>query len=593
MHRAKQNQKQNRFTPASSKLSSMAKRRAVYDEFDQVFDDTGHFGRYQWFLWTVISSVILLPGIHNNASVFLQRLPTQIQCADLNADNQTQVPSQFQEILKFNSQCGTNSSDYCQVRNLQSGLNQTCSNFTYYTDDFGTSARADFNLICEDQTLNTIATVLYFFGVLLGASLGGYLADNYGRKFATVLGIGIITLAGAVPYFVQNYTVYTVARFIVGVGVNASYVPAFTLLLEFIGPRKVTIPGIWCHGFFAAGACLLAVFAYFFRTWQRLQLVSTLFGLPIAVIFWFLSEESPKYLISKNKYSAAARILTKVARINRSDKSIDITAESLRGINEKGFRKAEESKETSKFLAGDEKEREVSLSSNSSHDLSATYTIKDLFRSKSMGSVTLNLMLQWYCCSLMFYGLGLNAAALPLAPWFNVALLNFIEIPAYLYYFLEYAIPGSTKRRPVLAISLMISGVCCLVSTVFAEISKCDKGSDDQFSNPFIVGGVVLVMIGKMSCCVAFGLIYLYTAECYPVMIRSTGVGIGSLSARFASMCTPLVLALYVVKSWLPGAVLGVSALLSGLVAFKLPETYGKSMPTTFSDAERLYKDRT
>ena len=53
-------------------------------------------------------------------------------------------------------------------------------------------------------------------------------------------------------------------------------------------------------------------------------------------------------------------------------------------------------------------------------------------------------------------------------------------------------------------------------------------------------------------------MIYLYTAELFPTNVRSNAVGIGSLSARFAGMCTPVVLALYRFRSWMPGAVLRV-----------------------------------
>lgn len=204
--------------------------------------------------------------------------------------------------------------------------------------------------------------------------------------------------------------------------------------------------------------------------------------------------------------------------------------------------------------------------------------------------ITLNVMFNWYTCSIMFYALSLNAAALPLSPYWNGFAVNLVEIPAYCFFFLEKCCPSLLKRRTLMFWSLLVSGVCCIISTIFAEISFCQKDAEDKFSNPWIIGGFLLALIGKMAVAISFALIYLYTAELFPTSVRCNAVGLGSLSARFGGMCTPIVLALYGLRSWLPGATLSILAICAGCTSLYFPETYGKSSPMTFDEANRLYK---
>ena len=49
-------------------------------------------------------------------------------------------------------------------------------------------------------------------------------------------------------------------------------------------------------------------------------------------------------------------------------------------------------------------------------------------------------------------------------------------------------------------------------------------------------------MVGKFGIAGSFALIYNYTAELYPVVIRSNGVGIGSIAGRVGGILFPFVL---------------------------------------------------
>nr|KAF6463119.1 solute carrier family 22 member 16 [Molossus molossus] len=95
-------------------------------------------------------------------------------------------------------------------------------------------------------------------------------------------------------------------------------------------------------------------------------------------------------------------------------------------------------------------------------------------------------------------------------------------------------------------------------------------------------------MAGKFAIGSAFGLIYLYTAELYPTMIRTQAMGSGSMVSRAGSIIAPLCIYLSSVWIFMPQLLVGILAFVSGMLTLKLPETLGKPLATTWEEATRL-----
>ena len=50
---------------------------------------------------------------------------------------------------------------------------------------------------------------------------------------------------------------------------------------------------------------------------------------------------------------------------------------------------------------------------------------------------------------------------------------------------------------------------------------------------------LTLAIIGKMGSAAAFGLIYIYSLELYPTVVRNGGMGLSSCVGRIGSMLAP------------------------------------------------------
>jgi len=50
---------------------------------------------------------------------------------------------------------------------------------------------------------------------------------------------------------------------------------------------------------------------------------------------------------------------------------------------------------------------------------------------------------------------------------------------------------------------------------------------------------ILLVMLGKFGITSAFSMVYVYTAELYPTVVRNMGVGASSMASRLGSILSP------------------------------------------------------
>ena len=76
---------------------------------------------------------------------------------------------------------------------------------------------------------------------------------------------------------------------------------SFTLAIELVGPEYRTLVGIGMDIPFAVGEALAGVLAIFITEWRSFQYISSIPIFAILLIY-FVIEESPRWLITKEKY---------------------------------------------------------------------------------------------------------------------------------------------------------------------------------------------------------------------------------------------------------------------------------------------------
>lgn len=422
---------------------------------------------------------------------------------------------------------------------------EECDSWVYQTNYFTSSRGIEWNFVCNRRWMGAIAQTAYMFGVVVGSLVLGRLCDKLGRKTVFVWSGALQLVFGAASAFMINYYTFVLIRFIYGIFGSGAYIAGFVLTMELVGASKRTICGVTFQIMFATGIMLLAAWGFLIDNRFWLQIVYALHSV-VLLPHWFLMDESPRWLWAQGRARESVAIIEKALRINNSNEIIDTPALV-------SHCKATCAKYTDEHSAG----------------------TADLFKTSNMLKKTLIICGCWFANSVVYYGLSLNTGKLDGNPYFIIFLMGVVELPSYIIivYFLD-----RVGHRALISAMMLLGGICCLIVAALPHGSKPTTG---------------IVMVGKLFISGSYSIIYKYSAELFPTVVRSSGVGLGSMFASVSGALTPLVSLLDTLNPKIPTIIFGLIALTSGSSTLLLPETVGRNLPQSLEDGEKFGKGDT
>ncbi|KAI8483011.1 hypothetical protein Bbelb_393110 [Branchiostoma belcheri] len=407
----------------------------------------------------------------------------------------------------------------------------------YDRSQFHTSVTMEFDLVCNRKWLNNLAQSILMVGVLCGAVLFGDLSDRYGRKLTFFIVLSLQVIFGVANAFTHSYAAFVCLRFLVGACAYPVFMIAFVIGQEIVGPSKRALAGSVIELAFAAAIMVLAGLAYAIREWTFLQLAITLPS-AVSILSWWLIPESPRWLIARGRVEEAMEVIHLMAKRNGktlpSDLDLDVKTRVQR---------------------------------SSGGQPSAL----DLVRTPNMLRKSVLIFFNWFVVTILYYGLSLGTSDLAGDDYVNFFLSGVVEVPGYLS---SCVVIERFGRRVPHMLYMVVGGVACVAA---AFIPK--------HLTPLTI---TLVMIGKFGAAGAFNIIYIWTGELYPTVVRNVGVGVSVLWSRCGGIASPFIGLLKDVWGPLPLIILGAPACLAGALALILPETLGLPLPQTSEEAEHF-----
>jgi MFS transporter, putative metabolite:H+ symporter len=369
-----------------------------------------------------------------------------------------------------------------------------------------------------------------FVGMALGATLGGLLADRFGRRqvFAlTLLVFGVATGAAALSWSVGALLVF---RFLIGLGLGAELPVASTLVSEYAPARLRGRVVVGLEAFWAVGWTLAALIGYLvvpgsdsgWRWALALGAVPALYavvvrrGLPESVRFLELRGRVDEAEAAVRRFEHAAGVAPTPSPLPQHQPAPGAGALFGRGTR----------------------------------------------------AHTAALWAVWFCINFAYYGAFIWLPSLLFASGFSLVksfgftlIITLAQLPGYAAaaYLIE-----RWGRRPTLAVFL-------IGSAVGAGLFSAADGD-----TAVLVTGMVLSFFNLG----AWGALYAVTPEVYPTALRATGAGAAAGFGRIASILAPLCVP-PLLELGGSGLVFGTFAaffVIAAAAALGLPERRGQSL---------------
>ncbi|CAF0982668.1 unnamed protein product [Rotaria sordida] len=395
-----------------------------------------------------------------------------------------------------------------------------------------------------------------FAGMMIGAFIFGIIADKYGRRRVIIISAVLNTLFGIFTAMAQNYYSILVARILVGFALSGA-AQGSTLMLEYLPSSTRATILIVNELFWSIGSIFEYVMGMVIVPSYGWRLLTALSALPITIvaIFMYFVPESPRYFVASGRPEDAEHILKAIASINKR-----------------------------------------SLPEGKLHDIHAQEecgSIKHLFHSNYKRTSFL-LALMWMIVAMSYYGLVLiNTSIMTLSDNEHDTITNTSTItPSQCkmltnkdYQSLIFTTFGEMFGIPLLLLLLAYFGrriVCainfscasfCFLLFLFISQTKL-----------WIIN--IITFLARMFISSQFSLMYLYTMEAYPTVIRAMAVGCASSMARIGAMITPF-LAQVLIKHTFHGtiAIYMIATAMAAVCAILLPiETRGRELKQATSD---------
>lgn len=357
----------------------------------------------------------------------------------------------------------------------------------------------------------------FFFGMLLGATGFGRLADRYGRRRVLIVTVACDALFGVLSISSPDFTILLVLRFLTGAAVGGTLPVDYAMMAEFLPAKNRGRWLVFLEGFWAVGTLIVALAAWgaslagVADAWRYIFAV-TAFPAVLGLGLRFLVPESPLYLLRTGRSEEAKAVVNRML-VTNGRAPLDAGT---------GLFQPEVSKGQGIF-------------------------------SPALRQRSIMILSIWFLVSVSYYGVFTWMPAKLAGDGFGfvrgygfLVLVALAQIPGY-----ALAAYGVEKwgRKPTLIGFCLLSALGCLLFTLAS-------------GGAMIAASLLIMSFALLG---TWGALYAFTPELYPTESRATGMGAAGAMARLGGLMAPSLLGYAIAQGF--GVAIGIFAGLLVLAA--------------------------
>ncbi|XP_011561465.3 organic cation transporter protein [Plutella xylostella] len=422
------------------------------------------------------------------------------------------------------------------------GAVEACTEWVYENNS---TMIADLDLACQPWKASLVGTV-HNFGTMTSMLIAGWMSDRFGRKPALI----VCAIAGCVGHlkpFATSYYMYIAVEYLesfVSGGANAA---AMMSMIEISGPKYRLLAGVIFAYAVYLGEFIFAIAAMYIQDWKTLARV--IYTPPLFFITYiYFIKESPRWQILNSKTEDAKKALKLIAEMNH----INISQEELAKLDDQELKQ--------KFNMEGYTKKE---------------SLKKIFGSREILKRLITAFMCRFSASFVYYGLMINSVYLPGNKYTNFMLATVMSFPGELVAL--YLMNKFGRKKPLIC-GFLLSGLFCVVTGYIPTEYKWAT--------------ITCFLLGKMIIAVCFTGAVTYVMELFPTSARGCLLGVGAFASRLGSMLAPLTPLLMTVSPVLPSIFFGGSAILSGFLLTRTPETKDVPLLDTIDQVNASAKKR-
>jgi putative MFS transporter len=370
----------------------------------------------------------------------------------------------------------------------------------------------EFDLTSEKDGL--LASSL-FFGEIIGGFIFGYISDNFGRRFAFLLGSFLSAVMGSVSSLSDSFLTLTLMRFFLGVTLGGSLSIDFIYFIENLPALNRGYYSAFIIPFGIVGVIFTSVVGWLIIPlygWRIFLLICSLpcFILTVLRILW--KWESPRYLYSQEKYEEAIEVIRKMALMNNGEELPHFTLIPLNNGSDIDL---------------------VDCERRSHSKVSFFKKLKSYIDSKERRKILFLLFCLWFCITFGYYGITfwlgkyLESKKDSISVYKNFFIMGIAEIPGWIFSLMLLERIGRPKT---LGITLALCSISCILFGL----------TDSQVTAIIFSSLMYFCIVGSWTC------IYIYTNEVFPTCMRTVSFSVANMGGGLAGILTgPVIIIIF------------------------------------------------